>query len=90
MLIIHLTLITGAALIVLHRNNKTFRLRNQITDICGEYTLKQIRNGVYDDNALEWCDEQLPSYNRMVLSFHKRLRIQDWLTTEQITKLNNI
>ena len=80
----------GAALYVLYRNNQTYRLRMKITDMCGAYTIKQIRNGVYDDNALEWCDDQLPSYNKMALSFHKRLRIESWLTTEQINKLNSI
>lgn len=83
-------LVTIAALgiYLIHRNNQTYRLRMKITNMCGDYTIKQIRNGIYDDNALEWCDDQLPSYNKMVLSFHKRLRVEDWLTTEQINKLN--
>lgn len=72
---------------LIHRNNQTYRLRMKITDICYEYTIKQIRNGIYDDDAMEWCDDQLPSYNKMVWSFHKQSRVEDWLTTEQINKL---
>lgn len=83
-------LVTIAALgfYIIHRNNQTYRLRMKITDICYEYTIRQIRNGIYDDDAMEWCDDQLPSYNKMVLSFHKQLRVEDWLTTEQLNKLN--
>lgn len=83
-------LVTIAALgfYIIHRNNQTYRLRMKITDICYEYTIRQIRNGIYDDNAMKWCDDQLPSYNKMVLSFHKQLRVEDWLTIEQLNKLN--
>ncbi len=85
-----ITMMITLAFYVMYRNYQTYYLRINITDICFNYTIKQIRNGVYDDNALEWCDDQLPSYNKMVFSFHKRLRIKDWLTTEQINKLTNL
>ena len=69
------------------RNNKTYRLKIKMIDMCHEYTLRHTRD---DDWEKGWvCYDELPSYSKMVFFSLKPLKIEKWFTKEQIELLNS-
>ncbi len=83
------------------RGNKVNRFRMDVMLMCYQYDVLKVcqmkDNNIfygYDDfikkdSAMRWCWLELPAQEKMVYSI-KRLRIENWLTAEQLLKLNDV
>ena len=78
-------LLMGFCVRQLIRNNQVLKFRMEMIDIVSEWT----QNNGYKDSALNWFYRELPSYNKMMLSF-KKLTLENWATEDQIKKLNQL
>lgn len=74
----------------LKRNHDVFDFRSSLRRKCLEFDLQNIENGSYHEitNNCGLIIDSLPSYYKMVFSF-KPLKIEKWLTEEQVKKLKN-
>lgn len=82
-LIFFMVLLLATPIWILIRNNNVCKLRLKINQMCYEYAIRH-------NLTLEAWEpyKKLPSYNKMLYSL-KPLRVDYWLSPEDIYKLEN-
>lgn len=80
--IMYVQLVIGIYFLI--RTNLVFKLRMSINAKCYIWSIKHLN----EPDAWSWSYDKMPSFGKMLYSF-KGLKEKDWLTKEQIEKLNN-
>lgn len=75
-----LALSTAALTYILIRNNRVFKFRCMVNELCYQYSVT-----THDDGYKKFMDK-LPTYGQMFSSF-KRLKLESYFTDEEIKEL---
>lgn len=77
-------LLVIGAFYILVRNFFVLELRRKVLGKCWEW----LSTHPGEENPIHWCYPKLPSYEEMLFSF-KPVKLETWLTQEEIDKLNS-
>lgn len=91
LLIIPISIVLFAILMVV-RMQIVYRFRERVSDLCYQWSMKEIttfdvRSGKKLECAYEWLFDSLPDMEVMIWKFWKPLKLESWISKEDLDKL---